>query len=132
MLKLSSALLALLHLAAYLVKFLCGRQDTAQTRKAAAEEKAADKDRAKIATEVRAGDADAVNRRLQEFRRTPLPALALAAGLLLAAGCTATRVVYVPEADKAVPMERAGKPGWWVPDHVLIDLIERASKNTRE
>lgn len=116
---------------AYVFKFLCHRAETAKDRKADAAAVAAAKDRAKIGEEVRKGDVDAVNRRIQDFRRTPLPCvLVLLAGLALA-GCRtpAPRVVYVPERDKAVPMENAGRPGWWVPDHVMIDLLERATDN---
>ncbi len=72
------------------------------------------------------GDEDAVNRTLG--RIVKCVCISVAAGALaLCTGC-ATRVVYVPADRKAVREVRNGVSGWFVPDPVMAELIERAQR----
>lgn len=108
----------------YVFKFLSNRNDpqAAKLRKVDAQAK----DVQSIAGEVQRKDADAVNRRLKDLLKCGVVLLAVA---VLAAGCGHTRVVYVPDGDKAIPLEYNGRPGWWLPDHVMANLLERATEN---
>ena len=67
--------------------------------------------------EVAKKDTDAVNRRLKNL--LPL----LATGLFLMAGCVRTE--YIEESAKVIPLEHKGKPGWWVPEGRMAQIMER-------
>ena len=130
--KFIAAIGALFSAVGYVFKFLCGRQATAKAREAKAAQKDVAKEQQKIAEEVRNKDVDAVNARIQSFRRTPLPLVTIAVAVFALAGCTTTKVVYVEEQDKVVPMQHAGQSGWWVPDHVMIDILTRLDEAERQ
>lgn len=78
-----------------------------------------------VAEAVRKGDEDRVNAHIQTLLRV----VVLWAVLGLCAGCVGTtKVVYVPETDRAIRMEHAGRPGWWLPDAVMARLLEDATR----
>lgn len=116
---------AILEAIAAVFRFLSNRNDptVVKQRKADAETK----DVQSIAGEVARKDVDAINKRIHDLRKAGL-AMLLAGALAAGTGC-ATRIIYVQDGDRAVPMERDGKPGWWVPDAVMTDLLERATEN---
>jgi len=105
-------------------RYLSNRNDPAAVKQRKTD--AETKDVQSIAGEVHRKDTDAINRRIHDLRKAGL-VLFLAGILGSGAGC-ATRVIYVQDGDRAIPMERDGKPGWWLPDAVMVDLLERATE----
>lgn len=84
-----------------------------------ATEKAADSARA----DAFKGDEAAVNKRLSRL----LHAAVVTVGVCWLTGCAA-RVVYVPATERAMRMEHAGVPGWWLPDAVMADVLEKLER----
>lgn len=120
-----SIIKAIISAVAYVFKWLSNRNDpvAVQQRKADAQTK----DIENIAGEVHRKDSDAINKRIHDLRKAGLVfVMVYAMGVC---GCTTPRVIYVPEQDKVVPLELNGRPGWWVPEMVMVDLLERATEN---
>lgn len=62
-----------------------------------------------------------------DIRDAFLVALILVAPFIIF-GC-ATKVIYVPQEEKAVRYELNGQKGWWLPDAVFAQLLEKAMRN---
>ncbi len=76
-----------------------------------------EEEKRRIQHEVRSGDKDAVNRRINKN----LPLILLLAALGGCAGCRNTKppnVVYVPVDRECTPMEYNGVKGWFIPNVV--------------
>jgi hypothetical protein len=71
------------------------------------------------------GDEEALNERLSHLLKVATLAFLVAA---LSAGCARTRVVYVPESERAVRSEHAGQSGWWLPDSAMARILERLER----
>lgn len=80
--------------------------------------------RAEIEHEVRSGDEDAVNRRLEETLKNVVIPLLLIIGL---GGCGPSKpqIVYVNEPNRVCRMDKDGVSGWWVPDGRYIEMQEK-------
>lgn len=82
-----------------------------------------------IQSEVAGKDTDAVNARIGRILRV----LVVVGVSVYGFGCkTHYKAIYVPESAKVVPMDLNGASGWWVPDHVLVQLLEKAEKGAEK
>lgn len=101
-----------------IARWLSNKSDPKAVEKREAQERF--KEAQKAVEEIAKRDEDAVNARLRKW----MPVLPLA--FLLLGGCaTQKQVVYIPETDRVVFMERAGRPGWWVPEGVFSNMVEK-------
>lgn len=106
---------AILSIIAAIFRLLANRSEPAAVARRDREALESEKD--KITTEVSTGNEDAVNARIKKLLGCVV--------CLLAVGCASARVVYVPIDNKVVRAERDGNPGWWVPDHIMVEMLQR-------
>ncbi len=111
---------AILEILAAIFKFRLDPKQVAKREKEALDKKIADAQKA-----VYEGNEDKVN---EIINRTAKVAL-LAVGLTLA-GCV-SRVTYVDDSAKVIRYELNGKPGWWVPDHVMADMLSKLERTSQ-
>jgi hypothetical protein len=100
-------------------------QDDAARAKSTSDAKALDAKVAKAQRAVHGGEEDEVNRTLKEL------GFLLVISVLMT-GCVSRPIVYVLPEERAVRMEKDGKPGWWLPDAVMGDLLSKAIRNKAE
>lgn len=105
-------------------------QKKADARDKAKAERELDADVARGREAIKTGDEAEVNRRLHRLRLALLVPITVVC--LAGPGCVSAspeRVVYIAEQDKAVRLDLAGRPGWWLSDDVFAQLLEAAERS---
>ena len=89
------------------------------------ERKRVDQDIRRMQDAVKGGDETAVNREVHKIIRNA-PVVLVLAGCLFGGCVTREPVAFIASEERVVRMMYQDRPGWWVPDDVMVVLMEKA------